>query len=231
MFTDYLDAKSKLNESEALVTVKVLDENDRYPTRQGSNLRIYFSPPSFIRLNPEGAYVFAVDWQKAVLTAIARVQAFDPDERPHLTYTMSKSDLFAMNSSSGTITVLKSLQSVNEERFDLDATVSDGTHNATAPVQVSRPPSVAQRPPNIQIYRLAPGINIVVVAVDSGVDDIDNLLVERQISTAIGLDFTILAKQVYIGEDEHADPAKTHLFAYALDKKTRRPVDADTLKK
>ncbi|KAH7725563.1 CBN-CDH-12 protein [Aphelenchoides avenae] len=196
------NAKSKLNETEALVTVKVLDEND--------------SPPSFSRLNPEGVYVFAVDWQKAVLASIARVQAFDPDERPHLTYTMSKSDLFAMNATSGTITMLKSLQSINEERFDLEATVSDGKHNVTAPVQ---------------IYRLAPGINIVVVAVDSGVDDIDNLLVERQISTAIGLDFNILAKQVYIGEDEHADPAKTHLFAYALEKKTRRPVDAETLKK
>lgn len=175
--------------------------------------------------------MFTVDWQMPVLTPFARVQAFDPDERPQLTYSMSKSDLFSMNSTSGIITLLKSLHNVNEERFDLEARVTDGLYEATAPVQVRRLGLGTASTTRFQIYRLAPGSSIVIAAVDSRVENIDQLQVERHISTALGLDFHILAKQVFIGEDEQADPTKSHLFVYAQDKKTRRPLDAEALKK
>lgn len=52
--------KKKLAPNQALVLVRVLDEND--------------NPPTFIRLNAQNQYVFTVDWQAPLLQPIARVQ-------------------------------------------------------------------------------------------------------------------------------------------------------------
>lgn len=60
LFVFTADMKNRLAENQALVSVKVLDEND--------------NPPTFARLNSQGVYVFVVDWQAPVLQPIARVE-------------------------------------------------------------------------------------------------------------------------------------------------------------
>lgn len=51
--------KAKLKPWQALVTVHVLDRND--------------NKPYFVKQNKQGAYVYSVDWQAALLTPIARL--------------------------------------------------------------------------------------------------------------------------------------------------------------
>lgn len=46
-----------------------------------------------------------------------------------------------------------------------------------------------------------------------------------------GLEVRILVKQVFIGQDGRADPNRTHLLVYALDRQTRVPVPATKLKR
>uniref|UniRef100_A0A915E6W0 Cadherin domain-containing protein n=1 Tax=Ditylenchus dipsaci TaxID=166011 RepID=A0A915E6W0_9BILA len=174
--------------------------------------------PMFARLTPDGLYVFPVDWQASMLQAVARVQAFDPDEKSNLTYRFTHSladEFFALNQTSGVISVIKSLMDTGDEVFNLEVAVSDGTNEARAPVK---------------LYKLQPGTNIVIVESDQSVDKIDELQVVRQLSAALDLDVRVLVKQVYIGEDGHPNTAKSHLLVYALDKLSKVPVDAVTLK-
>ncbi|KAI1713320.1 CRE-CDH-12 protein [Ditylenchus destructor] len=81
-----------------------------------------------------------------------------------------------------------------------------------------------------QLYKLQPGVNIVIVESDQPVDKVDELLIVRQLSAGLDLDVRVLLKQVYIGEDGHADPARSHLLVYALDRLSRIPLDASSLK-
>lgn len=115
--------KNKLAPNQALVLVKVLDENDNSPV--------------FTRLSTRNQYVFTVDWQAPLLQPIARVQAVDPDERPQLKYTLSSNDYFIVNETSGVVMVQKSLLNVDEEVFELEVKVSDGKNEVKAPVKVS----------------------------------------------------------------------------------------------
>ncbi|KAI1704454.1 cadherin domain-containing protein [Ditylenchus destructor] len=196
--------KNKLQEGQALVVVRVIDEND--------------NPPSFARLTPDGVYAFPVDWQANVLQAVARVQAFDPDEKANLTYYLTHAlgdEHFVINKSSGVVSVIKSLMDASDDVFHLEVAVTDGTNEARAP---------------LKLYKLQPGVNIVIVESDQPVDKVDELLIVRQLSAGLDLDVRVLLKQVYIGEDGHADPTRSHLLVYALDRLSRIPVDASTLK-
>lgn len=62
--------------------------------------------PEFLKLNPEGRYVFSVDWQAPVLHPIGWVQALDKDERSQLNYSIlhqSNARLVSINSTSGAL--------------------------------------------------------------------------------------------------------------------------------
>lgn len=61
-------------------------------------------------------------------------------------------------------------------------------------------------------------------------DQVDEHALIKGLSTTSGSDVRILAKQVFIDINGRADPRRSHLLIYALDKKTRVPVDAESLK-
>lgn len=182
--------------------VRVLDQND--------------NPPTFTRLTSQNQYVFTADWQAPLLQPIARIQAVDPDEHPQLRYSISSNDYFIINETSGVIMVQRSLLNIDEEVFDLEVSVSDGEHEATAPTK---------------IYKLAPGLNIAILTVPLSEQEVDETSAARRLSQLLDKEARVLVKQVYIGEDGHADPKQTHLFVYAIDRETRKPVDGFTLKR
>lgn len=59
----------------------------------------------------------------------------------------------------------------------------------------------------------------------------DELQAARKLTQLLEREVRVLVKQVYIGEDGHADPKRTHLFVYALDRETKRPVNGYELKR
>uniref|UniRef100_A0A914ZVB2 Cadherin domain-containing protein n=1 Tax=Parascaris univalens TaxID=6257 RepID=A0A914ZVB2_PARUN len=198
--------KSKLDPWQTLVAVHVLDEND--------------NEPHFVKLNSEGIYVFSVDWQAPVLTPVGRVHAEDADGRSPLTYWISESsassaDHFRLNNTSGVISLSKSLVNDRNDIYEFDVVVSDGIHNVSTLVK---------------IYRLAPESNIVLLSADIPQQDVEEWVVERKMSDLIDEDVRVLVKQAYVNEDGQVNPQRSHLFVYALDKKTHVPIARDQLK-
>jgi len=114
-----------------------------------------------------------VDWQSPVLQPIGRVQAHDPDEHPQLEFSLEQNSegIFAINSSSGVIQLMKSLQTEAEDEFRMAVAVSDGEHTARAPLTVSTPSPV--NPNSVQVYKLQPGTNIVLLVIDQAVEQVD----------------------------------------------------------
>uniref|UniRef100_A0A914CZ52 Cadherin domain-containing protein n=1 Tax=Acrobeloides nanus TaxID=290746 RepID=A0A914CZ52_9BILA len=192
--------KNKLADNQALVVVRVIDEND--------------NPPAFQKRNPNNEYVFNVDWQANILRPIARIEVHDPDEKSQLKYSISPEDSFMINATHGVIYVKKSLSGLEQEVFDLVVSVSDGKNEISTPVK---------------IYVLAPGINLVVLGVDKKPEDIDDLSVERKLTELLGIDTHVLIKQIFLQEDGKPDENKSHLFVYATDK-NNVPLSAETLK-
>lgn len=177
--------------------------------------------PQFQRLNPNGSYVFAVDWQAPVLNpSIGWVQAKDRDEKPQLVYTIAKQSvdrLISINETSGALELARSLNNEPEDEFELEVTVSDGLHNVSVPVK---------------LYKLQPGVKLVLVTVDRPVSTVDEMKVSRALTSALpGLDAFVLVKQMWIGHDGTADPKRAHLLVWAQDHETKVPVEADILKK
>lgn len=78
---------------------------------------------------------------------------------------------------------------------------------------------------------MAPGLNIAILTVPLPETEVDELQFARKLTQLLEKEVRVLVKQVYIGEDGHADPKKTHLFVYALDRDTKRPVLGYTLKR
>uniref|UniRef100_A0AC34QCU7 Cadherin domain-containing protein n=2 Tax=Panagrolaimus sp. JU765 TaxID=591449 RepID=A0AC34QCU7_9BILA len=195
-------AKSKLDENQALVVVRVIDENDH--------------TPKFTRVNSKGEYVFAVDWQTKPPQPVARIQAVDEDEKPVIKYSMStSSDYFTLNSTSGVITLVQSLEYVDDIAFNFEITANDGEKEAKT---------------KVSIYPLSPGNNVVVVVVNNPPEEIDELAVSRELTQLLQMDTRILAKQVYMDEQKKVHPDKSHLLIYALKKETHEPLPALELK-
>jgi hypothetical protein len=115
--------KNKLADNQALVVVRVIDEND--------------NPPVFQKRNPNNEYVFNVDWQANILRPIARIEVHDPDEKSQLKYSISPEDSFMINATHGVIYVKKSLSGLEQEVFDLVVSVSDGKNEISTPVKVN----------------------------------------------------------------------------------------------
>ena len=89
--------------------------------------------------------MFSVDWQASVTQPVARVQASDADERAQLRYALSANDFFAINETSGVISVQRSLANSDDARVQAEVSVSDGEHTATAPIKVRNPALSAQK--------------------------------------------------------------------------------------
>uniref|UniRef100_A0A914LYM9 Cadherin domain-containing protein n=2 Tax=Meloidogyne incognita TaxID=6306 RepID=A0A914LYM9_MELIC len=197
--------KAKLADNQALIVIRVIDQND--------------NEPKINHLTSDRQIVFAVDWQTPVLQPIGRIQAFDPDEQPkQLQFYLEgdNSKLFSINSTSGVIQLMKSLQIENSDEYYLSVCVSDGEHTIQTP---------------LTIYRLQPGTNIALLVINKPVDQVDVLNVVRHLNALLpSLDVDVLVKQVYIGENGLADPKRTHLLVYAQDKQTRIPLAANKLK-
>ncbi|KAF7629896.1 hypothetical protein Mgra_00009125 [Meloidogyne graminicola] len=197
--------KSKLAYNQALVVVRVIDRND--------------NEPQIKHLTIDGQLVFAVDWQTPLLQPIGRVSAYDPDEQPkQLQFYLEgeSSSLFSINSTSGVIQLMKSLQTENSDEYSLSVSVSDGEHTVQTP---------------ITIYKLQPGTNIALLVINKSEDQVDVLNFVRYLNALLpSFDVNILVKQVYIGDNGIADPKRTHLLVYAQDKQTRIPLTAIRLK-
>ncbi|VDK60556.1 unnamed protein product [Anisakis simplex] len=60
--------------------------------------------------------------------------------------------------------------------------------------------------------------------------DIEDWVVERKMSELTDKDVHVLVKQAYVNDEGQVNPQRTHLFVYALDKKTHVPIHRDQLK-
>ncbi|VDD90551.1 unnamed protein product [Enterobius vermicularis] len=198
--------KAKLKPWQALVTVHVLDRND--------------NKPYFVKQNKQGAYVYSVDWQAALLTPIARLHAEDNDERPTLRYsiteeTQAAAEHFILNETTGVISLAKSLMGSSQDVFHFDVMVSDGENNVTSPVM---------------IYKLSPETNVVLLAVNKDHQTIEDWVLERKMTEQLGVKFNVLVKQPYVNDNGKVDPQRTHLFVYACDEETNVPLKREQLK-
>ncbi|CAD5221231.1 unnamed protein product [Bursaphelenchus okinawaensis] len=194
-------AKKKLSEDQALVSVKVLDENDNEPV--------------FANKNSKGELVAIIDWQAPLLLPVVRLVATDADDKNTLSYSLEHNDYFTVNESSGLVILTKSLANSNEDEYRLKATVDDGEHQVSS---------------YLTIYKLAPGTNVLFLAVDKPESEVDEQQVAKKLSNLTGKDARVLLKQILIKEDGQAVLNKTHLFVYALDKTSKIPIDAVILK-
>ncbi|CAD5228721.1 unnamed protein product [Bursaphelenchus xylophilus] len=194
-------AKKKLSEDQALVSVKVLDENDNEPV--------------FANKNSQGELVAIIDWQAPLLQPVVRLVATDADEKNRLSYSIEQNEYFSVNSTNGLVYLTKSLLNSYEDRFKMRVTVHDGAHEVSA---------------SLTVYKLAPGTNIVFLGVEKPEGEVDEQVVAKKLSVLTGKDAIVLVKQIFINEEGQAILNKTHLFVYALDKATKTPIDAALLK-
>ncbi|KAK5984075.1 hypothetical protein GCK32_003578 [Trichostrongylus colubriformis] len=197
-------AMAKLKEYQTLVVVRVLDEND--------------NAPAFEHLNDDGSLVAVVDWQARLFSPVLRLEAKDADEREQLSYLLSGADreFFLVNSTSGLVILAKTLADFSGNVLEFDANVSDGVHSAHVPVKV---------------YVISPSSSLVQLTAEVPHSQVDQHAVERILNELTGLDNRLLAKQPYVDSQGHADPTRSHLFVYALNRKTKVPISKEELAK
>uniref|UniRef100_A0A914VBZ1 Cadherin domain-containing protein n=1 Tax=Plectus sambesii TaxID=2011161 RepID=A0A914VBZ1_9BILA len=201
--------KAKLLPMQTLVVVRVLDVNDNTPV--------------FVNVGPDGiTYSYTVDWQAAIGTIIGTIKAFDRDESSKVTYSISAltegdGSKFSIDPVSGQLSLAVSLANINQDvfKFDVAATDNDTTKPLLAPVVV---------------YRLSLGVNLVLITSNKPAHTINNDLFERKLTELTGWTVKILAKQAYVADNGDVDPNKSHLFVYAVDRKTGAPIPREELK-
>lgn len=171
--------------------------------------------PVFSRTNSNNEYVFPVDWQLP-LKPIGRIQATDADENKNITYTFAESsEYFSLNSTSGVVNLIKSLEHADQEVYDMEVQAFDGKNTVTT---------------RVKIYPLMPGVNIIVLTAKNSVEEINELAVSRELTQALEMDTRVLVKRVYVNEDNSINREKSLLLIYALRKETHEPVPAEELK-
>ncbi|KAK0398870.1 hypothetical protein QR680_002790 [Steinernema hermaphroditum] len=193
--------KNKLSPGQSMIVLQVLDENDNAPT--------------FLKVNREGEYVFSIDAQVDPPSAIARVLAFDPDEKAKLTYNISEAtptDHFFINDTNGVIYLKKPLTSA---RYKFTTVASDGLHETSVPVW---------------IYTISMENNIAVVVADKNRDDINEVLSSKKLSETINADVKIVDKKPYSDNQGNFDTQRSLLYVYAIDKQSRVPLTGSELK-
>ncbi|PIO70284.1 cadherin domain protein [Teladorsagia circumcincta] len=197
-------AMAKLTESQTLVVVRVLDEND--------------NPPRFLHLNEDESMTAVVDWQARLFSPVLRLEAKDADERAELSYSLTGADheYFLVNTTSGLVILAKTLSDFSGEFLEFSASVSDGVHQAQVPIKV---------------YVISPSSSLVQLTAEKPHSQIDQVSVERTLNELTGLDNRLLAKQPYVDGQGHADPTRSHLYVYALDRKTLIPLPKEELAK
>ncbi|VDM84429.1 unnamed protein product, partial [Strongylus vulgaris] len=185
--------------------VRVLDEND--------------NAPAFLHgTDDDDALIAVVDWQARLFSPIIRLEATDADEHPQLSYSISgkDSDYFLVNATSGLVVLAKSIADYAGESFQLTATVTDGLHIVPTP---------------LRIYMISPSSSLVQLTANVPHSQVDQRSVERMLNELNGLDNRLLIKQPFVDQQGHADPTRSHLFVYALDRKTKIPYLKEDLAK
>uniref|UniRef100_A0A7I4YRT8 Cadherin domain-containing protein n=1 Tax=Haemonchus contortus TaxID=6289 RepID=A0A7I4YRT8_HAECO len=197
-------AMSKLTESQTLVAVRVLDEND--------------NAPQFVHVNEDESLAAVVDWQARLFSPVLKLEAKDADERAKLYYSLSGTDqeYFLVNATSGLVILAKTLAEFSGDSLEFRATVTDGVHNAHVPIKV---------------YVISPSSSLVQLTAEVPHSLVDQQSVERILNELTGLDNHLLAKQPFVDSVGHADPKRSHLFVYALDRKTKQPIPKEELAK
>uniref|UniRef100_A0A1I7ZHC9 Cadherin domain-containing protein n=1 Tax=Steinernema glaseri TaxID=37863 RepID=A0A1I7ZHC9_9BILA len=193
--------KNKLSPGQSMIVLQVLDENDNAPT--------------FLKVNRDGEYVFSIDSQVDPPNAVARVLAFDPDEKAKLTYNISENtptDHFFMNETNGVLYLKKPLSAA---RYKFTAVASDGLHETSVPVWV---------------YTISMENNIAVVVADKNRDDINDVLSSKKLSEMINAEVKIVDKKPYTDNQGNFDTQRSLLYVYALDKLSRVPLTGSDLK-
>lgn len=197
-------AKAKLTESETLVVVRVLDENDNVPR--------------FVRGNASEPIVATIDWQARLFSPVLKLEAKDADERAQLSYSLSGNDheYFLVNATNGLVILAKTISDYSGESLEFNGIVSDGVHRTEVPVLV---------------YVISPSSSLVQLTSEVPHSQLDQRSVERTLNQLTGLDNRLLAKQPFVDQQGHADPTRSHLFVYALDRNTRAPLAKEDLVK
>ncbi|VDO55349.1 unnamed protein product [Haemonchus placei] len=199
-----IQAMSKLTESQTLVAVRVLDEND--------------NAPQFVHVNEDESLAAVVDWQARLFSPVLKLEAKDADERAKLYYSLSGTDqeYFLVNATSGLVILAKTLAEFSGDSLEFRATVTDGVHNTHVPIKV---------------YVISPSSSLVQLTAELPHSQVDQQSVERILNELTGLDNHLLAKQPFVDSVGHADPKRSHLFVYALDRKTKQPIPKEELAK
>uniref|UniRef100_A0A7E4ZZJ3 Cadherin n=1 Tax=Panagrellus redivivus TaxID=6233 RepID=A0A7E4ZZJ3_PANRE len=193
-------ARSKLASNQALVVVRVIDEND--------------NAPKFTRLNGRGEYVFVIDAQSS-LKPIGRVEATDADEKNTLKYSFTQpSEYFSINPDTGVVNLTNVLPQDDATVHDLEVQATDGTHVTST---------------RFKVFPLVSGYNTVILTANNPVEDIDDLAVSRDLTQAMEMDTRVLNKYVYIDDERKIHPEKSHVHVYALKKETHEPLAAEEL--
>ncbi|KAK6023965.1 cadherin domain protein, partial [Ostertagia ostertagi] len=199
-------AMAKLTEVQTLVVVRVLDEND--------------NAPRFVHLNEDESLTAVVDWQARLFSPVLRLEAKDADEHAQLSYSLDGADheYFLVNTTSGLVILAKTLSDYSGDFLELGATVSDGVHRAQVPIKV---------------YVISPSSSLVQLTAEKPHSQVDQVSVERTLNELTGLDNRLLAKQPFVDSQPGlADRRKlSHLFVYALDRKTMVPLPKEELAK
>ncbi|WKY06499.1 hypothetical protein Q1695_006581 [Nippostrongylus brasiliensis] len=194
-------AKAKLTEFQTLVVVRVLDEND--------------NPPTFVHVAGD-ELVATVDWQSRLFSAVLKLEATDVDEHSVLTFSLTGRDheYFLVNSTSGLVILAKTIADYTGESLRFTAIVSDGAHRKELPVIV---------------YVISPSSALLQLTSELPHSQLDQYVTERTLNELTGLDNRLLAKQPYVDHQGHADPSRSHLFVYAIDRKTKVPYQKEKL--
>ncbi|TMS40061.1 hypothetical protein L596_006490 [Steinernema carpocapsae] len=193
--------KNKLSPGQSMIVLQVLDENDNAPT--------------FLKVNRGGEYVFSIDAQVDPPNAIARVYAFDPDEKAKVTYNISEStptEYFMVNETNGVVYLRKPL---TQTRYKFTAVASDGLHETAVPVW---------------IYTISMENNIAVVVSDKNRDDINEAISSKKLSEMLNAEVKIVDKKPYSDNQGNFDTQRSLLYVYAIDKQSRVPLTGSELK-
>ncbi|CAI4225888.1 unnamed protein product [Auanema sp. JU1783] len=195
------DAKSRLTAGQALIVLKVLDQNDNAPV--------------FVHLNDD-RFVATVHWQYKVKSAVFRVQAKDLDDQPDLSYKISgaASDVFSIDEKTGLVTLSKSVENDPRTSFELQVTVSDGVFETKAP---------------LMIFKLSPSSNVIRLTSEMPYHKLKEYQIEKTLNQLTDSDSRVLAKQMFVDEKGHPNEQKSHILVYSVNRQTKEPYRRELL--
>uniref|UniRef100_A0A1I7XQV5 Cadherin domain-containing protein n=1 Tax=Heterorhabditis bacteriophora TaxID=37862 RepID=A0A1I7XQV5_HETBA len=113
----------------------------------------------------------------------------------------------------------------NDNRPSFIHTTQDGELTATVEWQAPLLTPILR----MQIHKLSPDANIIQLTSEMPHSDVHEYMVERTLNEIFESESKVLVKQPFVDHEGHADPTRTHLFVYALDRKTKEPYSGNEL--